>query len=131
MPTRPFQPGVRFSVVDGIVIVIGAVAAIAVWPTAGWITFIIAFVVAHFFLFCNVFRVSRPLELAWSGLFIVLTYCTIRFGQPPWLVSIAISLLATVIVVALEMRRPSYHGLLWKMVNPKLPQWWAERALDE
>lgn len=125
MPTREFQPGFRFSIIDGSVIILAAVAAVAVWPTAGWISFIIAFVVTHFFLFCNVFRVARLPELAWSGLFIVLTYCTIRFGQPAWSVSIVISLLATVVAIALTMRKPSYHGVLWKIINPKLPEWWA------
>lgn len=109
-------------------IIIAAVAGVAVWPTAGWISFIIAFVLTHFFLFCNVFRVSRPLELAWSGLFIALTYCTIRFGQPAWLVSIALSLLATVVAIALTMRRPSYHGVFWKSINPTLREWWAKQA---
>jgi hypothetical protein len=123
-----FQPGFRFSMLDGSVIIIAAVAAVALWPTAGWISSIIAFVVTHFFLFWNVFRVARPLELAWSGLFIVLTYCTIRFGQPAWPVNIAISLLATVVVIALTMCRPSYHGVLWKAINPNLREWWAKQA---
>jgi hypothetical protein len=128
MPTREFQPGFRFSIIDGSVIILAAVTAVALWPTAGWISFIIAFVVTHFSLFCNVFRVTRPLELAWSGLFIVLIYCTITFGQPAWLVSIAISLLATAVVNALTMRRPSYHGVLWKSINPKLREWWAKQT---
>ena len=123
-----FQPGFRFSLVDGIVLVVGAVAAAVVWPTAGWIAFIIAFVVSHFFLFCNVFRVARPLELAWSGLFVVLTYCTIAIGQPPHALSIAISLMATIVVIALEMRKRSYHGVLWRTINPGLPEWWKERS---
>lgn len=77
-----FQPGFRISVIDGIVIVSGTIAAVSLWPTAWWIGFVVAFVVAHFFVFCNIFRVARPLELAWSGIFIVLTYCTITFGIP-------------------------------------------------
>ncbi len=128
MPTRAFQPGFRFSIIDGSVIILAAVAAIALWPTAGWISFIIAFVVTHFFLFCNVFCVARPLELAWSGLFIVLTYCTIRFSQPAWLISIATSMLATVVVIALTIRKPSYHGALWQIINPNLHKWWAEHG---
>ena len=68
-----FQPGFRLSAIDVIVILVGAIASVVLWSTVWWIGFVIAFVVAHFFLFCNVFRVARPLELAWSGLFIVLT----------------------------------------------------------
>ena len=88
----------------------------------------IGFVVAHFFMFCNIFRVARPLELAWSGVFIALTFCTIMFEKPSWRITIIASLLATVFVVAVEMRKPSYHGVLWRRINPKLPQWWAAQG---
>jgi hypothetical protein len=126
--TTTFQPGFRLSPVDCVVIVAGTIATFACWSTAWWIGFVIGFVVAHFFLFCNIFRVARPLELAWSGVFIALTYCTITFEKPSWLITIVTSLLATVFVVAVEMRKPSYHGVLWRRINPKLPQWWAAQG---
>jgi len=31
---------------------------------------------------------------------------------------------STIICVAVEMRKPSYHGVGWKWINPKLPEWW-------
>jgi hypothetical protein len=123
-----FQPGFRFSIVDGIVIVVGSIASIVFWSDAGWIAFVIAFVVAHFFLFCNIFRLARPLELLWSFVFILLSFCTITFEKPSWLITIAGSLLTTAVVVAAEMREPSYHGILWQRINPTLPQWWAAEA---
>ena len=83
--TEPkFHPGFRISKIDVAVIVVGIVGSAALWPTAQSIAFIIAFVIAHFFLFCNIFRIARPLELAWSGIFIALTYCTITFGTRRW-----------------------------------------------
>jgi hypothetical protein len=112
------------SVVDGVVIVVGIVAAVCLWFTAWWLGFMVAFVVGHFFVFCNIFRVARPLELAWSGVFIVLMYCTVMFGRPTWAVAIGCSLLATVVVIGLEMRKPSYHGVLWERINPGLREWW-------
>lgn len=115
------------SVIDGVVIVVGIVVAVGLWPTAWWLGFIVAFVVGHFFVFCNVFRVARPLELAWSGLFVVLMYGTIRFGWPSWVVAIGCSLLVTAVVIGLEMRKASYHGVLWKRINPGLRQWWEEK----
>jgi hypothetical protein len=84
-------------------------------------------VVGHFFLFCNVFRVSRALELAWSGVFTVLAAATLASGYPGWYFTAAISLAMTVAVVALEMRKPSYHGIFWQRVNPRLPEWWNEK----
>ncbi|MCE9608553.1 MAG: hypothetical protein K8U03_27015 [Planctomycetia bacterium] len=128
MPGAVFQPGFRISVVDRLVIVVGAAAAIALWSIAWWLGFIVAYVVMHFFLFCNIFRVARAPELVWSGLFIGLTYGTLTFGVPSWAITIGVSLAATALIVALEMRKPSYHGVLWQRINPGLPQWWAKRS---
>ena len=125
MAASTFQPGFRLSTVDIVVIVAGAIASIALWSTAWWIGFVVAFVIAHFFLFCNIFRIARPLELVWSGIFIALAYCTITFEKPSWLITIVGSLIATTIVIAIEMRKPSYHGILWQRINPQLLQWWA------
>ena len=129
MNPSAFQPGFRLSAVDGAVIVIGSVASLVLWSNTWWHGFIVAFVVAHFFAFCNVFRIARPLELLWSAIFVALTYGTITYEKPSWLITIIGSLLATVIVVAIEMRKPSYHGILWQRINPQLPQWWASRQL--
>jgi O-antigen ligase len=86
------------------------------------------FVVAHFFLFCNVLRMSRALELMWAGLFIVLAGFTILTGSPTWVVTLAVSFVATVILAIVEMRKPSYHGVFWKRINPGLPNWWQDFA---
>lgn len=126
MAAPRFQPGFRISTIDCVIIVAGIVASAMTWTTAWWLGFIIAFVIAHFFLFCNIARVSRLLELIWSGIFVVLTFCTMTFEMPTWPITIVISLMATVVVVLLEMRKPSYHGILWQRINPNLPQWWAE-----
>lgn len=128
MAESKFQPGFRMSAVDGVVIVAGIVVAAALCSTAWWLSFIITFVIAHFFVFCNIFRVARLLELAWSGVFIVLMYCTIMFGRPTWAVAIGCLLLATVVVIGFEMRKPSYHGVLWQCINPGLPQWWEAKS---
>lgn len=64
MPSETFAPGFRFSMLDAFVLIIGTIAAVAsamvVWSWG----FVIGFVVCHFFLFCNIVRMSRPLELA-------------------------------------------------------------------
>lgn len=128
MKQAHFQPGFRISAIDGIVILVGMIASVLLWPTVWWIGFVVAFVLAHFFMFCNIFRVARPLELAWSGVFIALTYCTITVGILSWAISIGGSLLATLAVILIEMRKPSYHGILWQRINPGLPEWWAEHG---
>lgn len=127
-----FAPGFRLSVLDVIILVVGVVAAFALAMVVWWWGFVVGFVVAHFFLFCNVVRMARPLELAWAGVFIALVAATVAQDVPAWPVTASVSLVATVVVVVLEMRKPSYHGLGWQWVNPGLPAWWeawkAERS---
>ena len=85
-------------------LVAGAVATVTLWQTIWWLGFVIALVVGHFFLFCNVFRVARPLELARAAVFLASTYPTIAFGSPGWPASIVISLTTSFAVIVLEMR---------------------------
>ena len=97
----------------------------AVWP---WLGISIGFVVAHFFLFCNVVRMERLGELAWAGVFVLLYASTTLTGVPQWPVTLAISLAVTIVFVVLEMRMPSYHGVFWRKVNPRLPDWWEAQV---
>lgn len=108
----------------------GVVAALALAAVAAWWGFMVAFVVAHFFLFCNVVRMARPLELAWAGIFLALAAATVALDVPGWPITISISLAVTVLVVVIQMRKPSYHGLGWQRINPGLRAWWeASKAV--
>ncbi len=122
-----FQPGFRISVIDGIVLIAGAVVVVFTYLVVPLIAFIVGYVVVHFFLFCNLFRVARSLELIWSGLFVALCAASILLNQPPWPITVVLSLATTCVVIALTLRKPSYHGALWKMINPDLPEWWARQ----
>src|SRR5689334_5065574 len=132
MPSPDFKPGFRLSAFDAVLLLLGAVGSVWAWQRLWWNGFVIAFVVGHFFLFCNVFRVSRALEFLWAAIFIVLGRFTIVSGHPAWTTTIAISLAITVAVIAMEMRKPSYHGVGWRRINPNLREWWdatmAQRA---
>lgn len=124
-----FAPGFRLSMIDVFVLISGVVATTYYsYEETWWIGRIIGFVVAHFFLFCNVFRMSRPLELIWASIFTVLAGLTISTDIPGWGVTIAVSLCATFVLVVIEMRRPSYHGVGWKRINPRLPEWWDAKS---
>lgn len=115
--------------IDVFVLISGVVATTYYsYEETWWIGRIIGFVVAHFFLFCNVFRMSRPLELIWASIFTVLAGLTISTDIPGWGVTIAVSLCATFVLVVIEMRRPSYHGVGWKRINPRLPEWWDAKS---
>ncbi len=130
MPDPAFNPGFRFTILDGLILLGGAGATIGVASLDRWTGVAIAFVVLHFFLFCNVLRMPRPLELMWAALFAILAiFATATIVTWPFVLSI--SLLATVIITIVQMRRPSYHGVAWKTLNPRLPQWWRNRTSRE
>jgi hypothetical protein len=119
-----FQPGFRLSVRDVVVIVLGIAAASYLWTIEPWWGFIVAFVIAHFFLFCNVVRMARPLELTWTAVFLAFASATLLTEAPGWPITTAVSLAVTFVVVALQLRRPSYHGIGWQRINPSLRAWW-------
>lgn len=96
-----------------------------------WWGFVLAFVLGHFFLFCNVVRMARPLELLWGGVFVTLAGATIVLETPGWLLTVLLSLVVTGVVVVVEMRKRSYHGVGWQWVNPGLPVWWESRSAKE
>lgn len=127
MPPGDFTPGFRFSWLDLGVLVIGAVAAVIasrLEPVAG---FLIAYVLGHFFLFCNVFRISRRLEYLWAACFVVLAACTVIIGVPGWIATGAGGLICAAVLITIEMRQPSYHGIGWQRINPGLRQWFEGR----
>ena len=119
-----FRPGFRLSIIDALVIFVGVISSLYFWSRTWWISFIIAFVVGHFFLFCNVFRIARPLELIWASVFCVFTLCTLAYNVPTWPITVTISLIVTAVVIVIEMKKPSYHGVGWRWINPKLREWW-------
>ena len=128
MPVATFSPGFRLSVVDLDVVALGAVAVAAAASNDSSWALAVGLPVAHFFLFCNVFRISRPLELLWAGVFLVLAGSTVVWNAPGWPATVMVSVCVTVAVVVAEMRKPSYHGVGWQRVNPRLPEWWAENG---
>lgn len=128
-PNAPgrFEPGFRISVGDGLILLAGGLAA--GWagsrlPVAG---LLVGFVVGHFFLFCNVFRISRRPELIWAAVFSLSAALTLMTGIPGWQVTFAGSMVLAGILIAIEMRKPSYHGVGWKRINPNLREWWDRR----
>jgi len=120
MSNPPFVPGFQLSVLDVVVLILAVIGTYVLGRYSWWAGLIILFVVGHFFLFCNVFRIARSSELIWAGTFEVLTAATILYEIPGWTITIASSLLLTLMLVWMEMRKPGYHGVGWRLINPKL-----------
>ena len=128
MVTPPFKPGFRIDTKDALVLVVGGIASVLAAQVEWWMGMVIGFAVGHFFLFCNVFRVARPLELAWTAVFVVMAGTTIALGTPGWAVTTGCTLAATILVIVMQLRKPSYHGVAWRRINPELPKWWEAQG---
>lgn len=131
MSARAFSPGFRCSVWDGVVLAVGVVGCAVLATVDVRLAFLVGFTVGHFFLFCNVFRMPRWLELIWSGVFVALCAATFQLGRPHWWETAAISSVVTVVVIGIAMRQPSYHGIGWQVLNPQLPTWWERKPAAE
>jgi hypothetical protein len=130
MPDPSFQPGFRLSATDVVILIIGTGAAAYVFTIDRWFGVAIAFIVLHFFFFCNILRMSRLLELIWAGAFAGLAFATFAFGLPwPGVFGIATGL--TALFAGLHAKHPSYHGVGWKKLNPRLPEWWHAARSDQ
>jgi hypothetical protein len=124
---QKFRPGFRFSDFDLFPLVVGVVGSAYAMNIDRWLGIAIAFLILHFFLFCNVLRMSRPLELIWAGAFALMAILTISLHLFSWPAVLGVSLILTLILAIIETRRPSYHGLGWQKLNPRLPEWWQAR----
>jgi len=128
---RVFAPGFRISVWDAVVLCGGALGAWWLYRIEWWIGVLLAWVVGHFFLFCNVFRISRGPELIWAAVFVLLCASRLLFHVPGWMATFLGSVLVAMLLIALEMVRPCYHGIGWQKINPTLPEWWKSKGTQE
>ena len=120
MQTTPRTHGFRLSSTDLIVIVVGLVAGTFAYFALGDVGLFIPFVVAHFFLFCNVFRIRRSPEIAWAVTFLLNCGLWVFFGAVSVYGIFAFQLLVTLCILAIEVRKPYYHGVFARRLNPRL-----------
>lgn len=126
-----FHPGFRLNVLDAAVLGAGAVSAVLAFLSGSLPLAIAGYVIFTFFLYCNVFRIRRTSELIWAAVFTAAALCSFWLGSPSWTVTFSAGLLTSVVLIGIEMRHPSYHGIGWRLVNPDLPSWWRQRNPPE
>lgn len=119
---HPRDAGFRLSVIDGIVLAAGGIATVLLHDAIGPMVGLFPMAIGHFFLFCNVFRVRRRYELAWTAVFLV-NFTAWTWTAFSWPGVLAIQLPVTAIVIALEIRSPRYHGVFASRWNPRLPEY--------
>lgn len=123
--------GLRFSFVDGLVLL--ATSVVTPWlvreiGSMGWLP---AFVVLHFFLFCNVFRIRRKPELIWATCFVLLAGFLVTAEQFAATTLMLCQFPLTVVLIVRDIRHPAYHGVFARRLNPRLDQYLsAESATD-
>ena len=127
---RPLTYGMRFSALDAGTISLALLITITGWQFLGVLIAIVPFVVGHFFLFCNVFRIRRTPELIWAVSFVLL-YAAFTFVLPKqmvWAYLVQMGITAT--ILAVEIRSPRYHGIFARVINPHLNDY-LQGKLDE
>ena len=122
-----FNPGFRLSALDVCIIIAGLLGAFYVRPFDINFSLIILFVVGHFFIFCNITRMSRIPELIWAASFLVLCTASIRLSILPLYLVFFISGMITIFLIVYELRKVSYHGIFWQNINPNLKAWFEAK----
>ena len=120
---KPRTCGLRFSLLDGIVLFSSIVIGVFGYPYLDGFVLFIPFVVVHFFLFCNVFRIRRKPELIWAGLFILVTAAWIGSGHLSILGICGTQVPVTIAIIANELRVPTYHGIFSRHINPRIDEY--------
>jgi len=124
---KPRTCGFRLSHIDVAVLLVSALIGVGGFsPTYGFSVFV-PFVVVHFFLFCNVFRIRRKPELVWGACFLLNCIAWIASGHVNIFAIIGTQFVVTVVIIANELRMPSYHGVLARRINPRIDDYLAGR----
>lgn len=120
--------GLRFSFADGMAVGACLLATAWAWGWIGAFALVAPFVLGHFFLFCNIFRIRRSLELIWAGSFLLQAFLWLFLGPIPDFSSIALTQLPiTAGVIAYEVKSSRYHGIFSDRINPMLDRYLEQR----
>ena len=112
--------GFRFSVVDAVALAAFGGFAILMFKAGSTLWWLLLIAAGHFFLFCNVFRVVRRLELIWAGLFVLNVAIWAWLERAYWLLILLCQMPATLAVIIATLKSARYHGILAKRLNPGL-----------
>jgi hypothetical protein len=109
--------GFRFSVMDGCVLVVGGLVSWPAYRVLGAQGLLLPFVLGHFFLFCNIFRIRPRYEYIWAGVWVANYGAWLFSGSFGWWGVLAVQTPLTVLLIVLEMRSAEYHGVLWRRLR--------------
>lgn len=110
-PADHHPPGFRFSLNDALVLLVSGIVAVLLWKPLPHLSVLLLFVIGHFFLFCNVFRVRRNYEYLWGAVFVVNATLWLLLKPEGFHWALLAQLPVTVAVIVAEMRSDRYHGI--------------------
>lgn len=127
-----FARGFRFSILDAVVLSVSGLIGSATWHEPAELGRPLLFVVAHFFLFCNIARVRLWRELLWSLGFLLNLGVYVSFNalEHPidWFTVSVTTLPITVAVVLSEVTSASYRGVFASTLHAAEPHRVASRS---
>lgn len=112
---RPW--GFRFSTMDAVIFAGGIAASVVLWRFIDFYALVIPFLLCHFFLFCNTFRLGGERDLIWTGTFLANMYCW-QFSQN-MVIHLIIQLLITTALIVQCVLGKNYHGFACTRINPE------------
>jgi hypothetical protein len=84
------------------------------------LSWVVAIVAGHFFLFCNIFRVVRRRELIWAAVLVVNVGFWLLLDRLDWFNVLACQLPVSAGVIAWELKAARYHGIFADRLNARL-----------
>lgn len=111
---RPW--GFRFSTMDVAILVGGLFATILLWFSIDEFALIVPYLLANFFLFCNLFRVGGERSLFWAISFLINAACW-PLTQNTW-IHLGIQQFITGVLVVHCLLSKDYHGIGCARWNP-------------
>ena len=117
---KPRTCGFRLSTLDIVVLFMATGFAAATYRVSVGYSLFVPFVVYHFFLFCNVFRIPRNPELIWGAVFLVHSAVWFLSGSPNVFLLFCLQLVVTTAIIVHEIRQPTYHGIFSRQFNPRI-----------
>lgn len=109
------EPGFRFNLTDLIFLILLGLSSVLIhhfYGTFYSLYLLPLYIGFTFFLFCNVFRVGRSLELIWIVSFLLITVISHYFFEQKWFgMSALTSSLFQAIQVLIHIRTESYKGI--------------------
>ena len=123
--------GIRLFITDIIVIIVGILLTSFLWfysygdSVIQVFSLLPLFVVAHFFMFCNIFRISRNKEICWAIFFIFnisIRYFWCSVYQSPihilsfWWIVLLLQTPVSCFFIIWEILSEDYHGICYKLI---------------